>query len=353
MTVLQQAIDSIAVPDAAAASETQKILDRKTKPPRSLGRVEDLACWLAGIQGTTAPVAGRKVIVVMAGDHGVAEEGVSAFPQAVTGQMVRNFAAGGAGVCVLARHAGADLQIVDMGVKELLSDVPGVKSRRLGHGTENFARRAAMDRETVMRGLEIGVRLAGELAKEGYQLIGLGEMGIANTTSASAVAAALLGLPAEAVTGHGTGVDDEGWRRKVEVIDRALERHRPNPDDPVEVLSKVGGFEIVGLAGLVIGAAAQGLAVLVDGFISSTAALAAVRIAPRAKAYLEASHGSVEPGHQPVMEALGKRPLLDLSMRLGEGTGAALAMTLVDASLAVLNEMATFDSAGVSPSDDA
>lgn len=353
MSVLQQAIDSIAPPDAASASETQRLLDRKTKPPRSLGRLEDLACWLSGVQGTTAPTAERKAIVVMAADHGVAEEGVSAFPQSVTGQMVRNFASGGAGVCVLARHAGADLQIVDMGVKELLSDLPSVKSRRLGHGTENFARRAAMDRETVMRGLEIGVRLAGELAKEGYQLVGLGEMGIANTTSASAVAAALLGLPGEAVTGHGTGVDEAGWRRKVDVIDRALERHHPDADDAIDVLSKVGGYEIVGLAGLVIGASSQGLAVLVDGFISGVAALAAVRIAPGAKAYLEASHGSVEPGHQPVMEALGKRPLLDLNMRLGEGTGAALAMTLVDASLKILNEMATFDSAGVSESDDA
>ncbi len=352
MSVIQQAIDSIAVPDAGMAAEAQCLLDRKTKPPRSLGRLEELVCWLAAIQRTSTPRIDRRVIVVMAADHGVAQEGVSAFPQFVTGQMVANFVAGGAAICVLARQAGADLKVVDMGVKELPPGLTGVLSRRLGAGTENFARCPAMDRETVLRGLELGVKLAGDLAREGYQLIGLGEMGIANTTTASAVAAALLGLPAEAVTGHGTGVDDAGWRKKINVINGALELHHPNANDGIEVLAKVGGFELVGLAGLVIGAAAESLPVLVDGFISSVAALAAVRIAPAVKPFLEASHGSVEPGHRPVMEALGKRPLLDLNMRLGEGTGTALAMGLVDASLRILDEMATFESAGVSEVDD-
>lgn len=351
MPLLDQAIASIIAPDSAAAARVQALLDRKTKPQRSLGRLEDLACWLAGVQRTVQPRADRKVIVVMAGDHGVAEEGVSAFPQAVTGQMLLNFASGGAAVCVLARHAGADIRVVDMGVKEAPAASRGIENRRLGDGTENFARRPAMDRATALRGVEGGVSLAGELASAGYQLVGMGEMGIANTTSASAVAAALLGLPAEAVTGRGTGVDEAVWRRKIGVIDRALGLHHPNRDDAVDVLAKVGGFEIAGLAGLVIGCAAKGMGVLVDGFISSAAALAAVRIAPACRQYLEASHGSVEPGHRPVMDALGKRPLLDLDMRLGEGTGGALAMGLVDAALKILEEMATFESAGVSDAD--
>lgn len=353
MSVLEQALASIVPPDRTIAAQTQAVLNQKTKPERSLGRLEDLACWLAGVQRTTAPRADRKVIVVMAGDHGVTEEGVSAFPQAVTGQMLLNFASGGAAVCVLARHAGADIQVVDMGVKQPPEYGLRIKERRLGNGTENFARRAAMDRATALRGLEIGVRLAGELAREGYQLVGMGEMGIGNTTSASAVAAALLGLPGAAVTGRGTGVDETVWRKKIDVIDRALDLHRPDRDDAVDVLAKVGGFEIAGLAGLVIGCAAQGLGVLVDGFISSSAALAAVRMAPGCRDYLEASHGSVEPGHRPVMDALGKRPLLDLDMRLGEGTGGALAMGLVDAALKILGEMATFESAGVSGADGA
>lgn len=352
MTLLEQTVESIAVPDGEKAAELQEQLNRKTKPPGSLGRMERLPCWLGAIQRTTEPRLDRKIIVVMAGDHGVAEEGVSAFPQSVTGQMIRNFSEGGAAICVLARHVGADLKIIDMGVRDLPEGLAGVVSRRLGAGTENFSRRPAMDREAVFRGLETGIRLAGELAKDGYQLIGLGEMGIANTTAASAVAAAFLGLPAEAVTGHGTGIDESGWNRKVSVINRALELHHPDAGDSIDVLAKVGGFEIVGLAGLVLGAAAQGIAVLADGFISSVAALAAIRIAPGANAYLEASHGSVEPGHRPVMEALGKEPLLDLRMRLGEGTGAAMAMTLFDASLKILHEMATFDSAGVSQADE-
>lgn len=345
---LEEAITAIVPPDRGIGLEVQAMLDRKTKPPRSLGRLEDLACWLAAVQRTRRPRADRKVIVVMAGDHGVAEEGVSAFPQAVTGQMLQNFASGGAAVCVLARQAGADLRVVDMGVKDPPKRLKGVIDRRLGNGTENFARRAAMDRATAARGLEAGVILAGELADEGYHLVGMGEMGIGNTTAASAVASVLLGLPADAVTGRGTGVDEVAWRRKIGVIERATELHRPDRDDAADVLAKVGGFELAGLAGLVIGCAARGMGVLVDGFISSAAALAAVRIAPGSREYLEASHGSVEPGHRPVMDALGKRPLLDLDMRLGEGTGGALAMGLVDAALRILDEMATFESAGVS-----
>jgi nicotinate-nucleotide--dimethylbenzimidazole phosphoribosyltransferase len=351
MSLFEQTIGAIRPPDTACAAHVQRLLDGKTKPPRSLGRLEDLACWIAGIQGATSPRISRRVLVIMAADHGVAAEGVSAYPQAVTAQMLRNFAHGGAAVCVLARHASADIQVVDMGVRVSPGDLPGVKNRRLGPGTDNFALGPAMPRETAQRALEIGVRLAGELAREGYQLVGLGEMGIANTTAASAVAAALLGLPPEAVTGRGTGVDEHGWRRKLSVIERALELNRPDREDPVDILAKVGGFEIAGLAGLTLGAAASGLPVLVDGFIAGVAALAAIRIAPAARDYLEASHGSVEPGHRPVMDALGKRPLLDLDMRLGEGTGAALAMGLVDAALKLLEEMATFESAGVSRAD--
>lgn len=351
--LIQRTHESIVALDAGVARRVQGLLDGKTKPPRSLGRLEDLACWVASIQRTTAPRITKRTIVLMAADHGVVEEGVSAYPQAVTAQMVRNFAAGGAAVCVLARHAGADVRVVDMGVRGGVGELTDVLSRRLGDGTANLARGPAMSHDMALRGLALGIELAGGFHREGCQLIGLGEMGIGNTTAASAVSAALLGLPPEAVTGRGTGVDEEGWRRKLKVIERALEVNRPQRDNGYDVLAKVGGFELAGLAGVVLGAAACGVPVLLDGFISSAAALAAVTIAPEARPYLEASHGSVEPGHRPVLDALGKRPLLDLDMRLGEGTGAALAMGLVDAALKILAEMATFESAGVSGTESA
>jgi nicotinate-nucleotide--dimethylbenzimidazole phosphoribosyltransferase len=344
----------IAPTDGAAAAEAQQLLDAKTKPPRSLGRLEDLACQLAAIRGdaTPAPARPAKAIVVMGADHGVAAEGVSAYPQEVTGQMLLNFARGGAAINVLARQAGARVVVVDMGVAHpaaAAGDAPlPIRAHRIAAGTANFARGPAMTRAQALAALAAGAGVAEELARDGIGLIGIGEMGIANTTAASALAAVFTGAPPEEVTGRGTGIDDATLRRKVEVVRRGLELNRPDAADAVDALAKVGGFEIAGLAGVVLGAAAARVPVVIDGFIASVAALAAVRIAPRAGGYLIASHRSVEAGHRVVLQALGARPLLDLDLRLGEGTGAALAMPLVDAALAIAAEMATFASAGVS-----
>jgi nicotinate-nucleotide--dimethylbenzimidazole phosphoribosyltransferase len=330
--------------DAAAARATQQLLDGKTKPRRSLGRLEDLACQLAAIAGA-APARVNAAVVVMAADHGVADERVSAFPAEVTVQMVANFVTGGAAINVLARQAGARLVVVDLGTR---LPSAGVLDRRMGPGTQNFTRGPAMTTELAVRALEAGIELAGGLADEGVNLVGLGEMGIGNTTSASALTAAFTGMPVEEVTGRGTGVDDEGWHRKVAAIKKGL---AVNPArTPLEVLAALGGFEIAGLAGLALGLAARRGAVLLDGFIASTAALAAVKLAPALRGYLIASHRSVEVGHRAVLAALETSPLLDLDLRLGEGSGAALAIPLVEASLRVLHEMATFGSAGVSDS---
>ncbi|HYF00221.1 MAG TPA: nicotinate-nucleotide--dimethylbenzimidazole phosphoribosyltransferase [Planctomycetota bacterium] len=337
----------IPAPDEGARAAVARRLDAKTKPPRSLGRLEDLACAVAAIQGTDRPDVRKKAVVVMAADHGVAAAGVSAYPPEVTGQMVLNFAAGGAAICVLARQAGAEVVVVDMGCRAPVGH-PGVLDRRIGPGTRDFTRGPAMSREEALRALEAGAAVAADLARRGVRLIGLGEMGIGNTTAASAMACAFLGAPAEAVTGRGTGVDDAGYARKLRAIERALEVNRPDPRDALDVLSKVGGFEIAGLAGVALGAAARRIPVLVDGLISTAAAFAAARLNPAPAACLLPSHGSVEIGHRKLLEALGTRPLLDLDLRLGEGTGAALAMTLVEAAVRILDEMATFESAGVS-----
>lgn len=336
--------------DDAAAAEVQRRLDGKTKPRGSLGRLEEVACALAALQGTARPAAAAKAIVVMAGDHGVAEEGVSAFPQEVTAQMVANFAAGGAAINVLARHAGARVVVVDLGVKAPIAGLAGVRDLRVGPGTRNLARGPAMSRGEAVRALEAGIGIASELADDGVRVIGIGEMGIGNTTPASALTAAFTGLAPAEVTGRGTGIDDAAHARKVEVVGRALAVNRPDPADPLGTLAALGGFEIAGLAGVVLGAAARRVAVVTDGFIASAAALAAVRLAPRAAGALLASHRSVEAGHRAVLQALGKRPLLDLDLRLGEGTGAALALHLVEAAVRILDEMATFESAGVADS---
>jgi nicotinate-nucleotide--dimethylbenzimidazole phosphoribosyltransferase len=373
MTLLDRTCAKVVVVDGDAAREAQGWLDRKTKPRGSLGVLEDLACSLAAVyRRPDAPVPAR-AIVVMAADHGVAEEGVSAYPAEVTAQMLANFAAGGAAINVLARHAGARLVVVDMGAKTA-GELPGVREHRLGPGTMNFTRGPAMSRAQAVLGLETGIRLAAELAEEGVGLLGIGEMGIANTTAASALTAVLTGRPADEVTGRGTGIDEARRRHKVDVIERALALHRPSlvvdggwwmvggedrgsclppstihhpPSTILEVLARLGGFEIAGLAGVLLGAAARGVPVLLDGFITGAAALVAVALCPNVRDYLIAAHRSAEPGHRAVLEHLRLRPLLELDMRLGEGTGAALAMSLVDASLRLLHEMATFDEAGV------
>jgi nicotinate-nucleotide--dimethylbenzimidazole phosphoribosyltransferase len=350
MNLLERTLAAIPAADPASAAEVQRRLDGKTKPRGSLGRLEEVACALGAIQGTAAPRAASKAVVVMAADHGVAEEGVSAYPQEVTAQMVANFAGGGAAINVLARHVGARVVVVDMGVKAPIPGLAGVRDLRVGPGTRNFTRGPAMTRDEVVRALEAGIGVAASLAGDGADVVAIGEMGIANTTAASALTAALTGCAPDEVTGRGTGIDDAAHRRKVEVVRRALAANPVDRADPLGTLAALGGFEIAGLAGVVLGAAAHRVPVVTDGFIASAAALAAVRLAPRAGDVLLASHRSVEAGHRVVLQALGKRPLLDLDLRLGEGTGAVLALHLLEAAVRVLAEMATFEGAGVTDS---
>ncbi len=340
-------LSSLPEPDAGVAARCQALLDAKTKPRGSLGRLEELACRLAAMTGKPSPAMPAKAVVVMAADHGVVEEGVSAYPAEVTGQMVANFARGGAAINVLARQVGARVEVVDMGVRHPVEGLGGVKVRRMGPGTANFTRGPAMTREAAEAALDVGVEVAWGLVEEGVGLVGLGDMGIGNTTASSALTCVFTGLSPEEVVGRGTGVDDAGLARKVAAVRRGLEVNRPEAGEPLDALAKVGGFEIAGLAGVALGAASRRVPVMLDGFIASVAGLVAVRLCPGVKPYLLASHLSVEVGHMRVLEELGQRPLLDLGLRLGEGSGAALAFFLVDAALAVLHDMATFTEAGV------
>jgi nicotinate-nucleotide--dimethylbenzimidazole phosphoribosyltransferase len=335
--------------DGAATAAARVHLDRLTKPAGSLGRIEDIAAWLAGVQAKPLPSLPRRAIFVVAADHGVTAHGVSAYPSEVTGQMVANFLAGGAAINVLARAANAQVYVVDAGVRSVLPDAPGLLSRRIGDGTADFTAGPAMTLIEARRCIETGMDLA--LGCEA-DVIGCGEMGIGNTTAASAVVAAVLGQPARRVTGRGTGVDARAFRRKLFFVEQALALHQPLASDPLDMLAKVGGFEIGVLAGLMIGSAALRRAVLVDGFISGAAALIAASLAPRVVDYMAASHLSTEPGHRLTLDHLGLDPLLDLGLRLGEGTGAALAIPLLDAACRILAEMATFDAAGVSGKED-
>jgi nicotinate-nucleotide--dimethylbenzimidazole phosphoribosyltransferase len=330
--------------DARAAALAE--LDRKTKPRGSLGRLEMLAAQIAAVGGTSAPPPLRAAIVVVAADHGVAAEGVSAYPQEVTRQMLATFASGGAAISVLAREAGAELVVVDAGVVEPCAD-RAIRGLRLGPGTANAARGPAMTREVAGEAIERGRALALELTSDGAIAIALGDMGIANTTSAAATSCALLGREPAEMCGAGTGLDAAGIARKAAVVGRMLETNVLDADDPVDVLAAVGGFEIGILAGVALGAAEERAVVVLDGFITGAAALLAARLEPELPGYLVASHRSPEPGHGPVLEALGLEPLLDLGLRLGEGSGAALALPLLAAARAILVEMATFEGAGV------
>jgi nicotinate-nucleotide--dimethylbenzimidazole phosphoribosyltransferase len=273
---------------------------------------------------------------------------VSAYPAEVTAQMVLNFLRGGAGVNVLARHAGAEVRVVDIGVTSELPALPHLIQRKIAPGTRNFLREPAMTREQALRALEAGATLATDAAREGIGLLGTGDMGIGNTTASAAITAVMTGRPVGDVTGRGTGIDDHMLSRKIGVIEAALARHRPNPDDALDVLAKVGGFDIAGIAGLIVGGAAARIPIVLDGFISGAAALIAVGLAPACRDYLIAAHRSVECGHGAVLKQLGLAPLLDLDLRLGEGTGACLGIGLVQAALKIYSQMATFDEAGVS-----
>ncbi len=334
--------------DAQIAARVQARLDGLTKPLRSLGRLEETVVRYAAITGEAKPNVPRGVVFTLAADHGVAMEGVSAYPSEVTPQMVLNFLRGGAGVNVLARHTGVEVRVVDIGVAYDFGIIPGLIRKKVMRGTRNLRREPAMSRAEATQSIQIGIDLATEAAREGIGLIGTGEMGIGNTTPSAAIAAVMTGRAVADVTGRGTGIDDAGHIHKIQVIQEALDRHRPDRADALDVVAKVGGLEIAGLAGVILGAAAARVPIVLDGFIAGAAALIAAGIQPLCCDYLIASHRSVERGHQVILDHLGLKALLDLDLRLGEGTGACLGMGLVQASIKILTEMATFGEAGVS-----
>lgn len=341
--MLAETIQRIAAPDARAAAAMQARLDALTKPPGSLGHLESLAVRLAGITGRMPPACAERAVIVFAADHGVAAEGVSAYPAEVTRQMVLNFLNGGAAVNVLARQADARLTIVDVGVMGELPPHPRLQRQKIAHGTKNFARQPAMTRDDARKAIEVGIA-----SFEPCQVAVFGEMGIGNSTSAAALVAAATGCQPTLAIGPGTGVDAAGRQRKISVIENALTLHEPQADDALALLSAVGGFEIAAIAGGILAAAAARVPVVLDGFICASAALMAARLCPLAREYLIAGHLSSEPGHRLALADLGLRPLLDLEMRLGEGTGALVALHLVEASCRIAAEMATFDEARVS-----
>ncbi|MBK5226637.1 MAG: nicotinate-nucleotide--dimethylbenzimidazole phosphoribosyltransferase [Thermoleophilia bacterium] len=351
MNKLNKIIESIDGLDLKSMRLAHERQDQLTKPKGSLGVLEELSIKLAGIQGKPLPEINRKVIIVMAGDHGVADEGVSAFPQEVTPQMVANFAAGGAGINVLARHAGAEVRIVDMGVACPI-DIPGVIDKKIRPGTANMAVGPAMTRDQAVACIEAGIEVAEEAIADGADLLGTGDMGIANTTASSAILTVFSGAELEHSVGRGTGIGADALDKKREVIRRAIKVNQPDKRDGLDVLAKVGGLEIGGLAGVILAAAANRVPVIIDGFISSAAALIAASLCPESRSYMIASHVSVEPGHKLMLDQLALKPMLFMNMRLGEGTGAALASSLVEASCKVLAEMATFAEAGVAEKDE-
>ncbi len=344
---LHQFIDQIIPVDPAWTRKAQARLDALTKPPGSLGRLEELAARYVAIREQELPALGKKRVVVFAADHGVVAEGVSAYPQEVTFQMVYNFLQGGAGINVLARHVGAEVEVVDIGVIHEFGRDLNLVHRKVAKGTRNLAREPAMTREEALEALWVGIERAREAVAQGVDVLAAGDMGIGNTTSAAALGAVFTGRPVAALTGRGTGIDDAQLRHKVAVINRALSVHRLDAADPVGVLAAVGGLEIAGIAGLILGAGAARRPLVLDGFIATAGALVAAGLAPAVTDYLIAAHRSAEPGHQVMLDALNLKPLLVFGMRLGEGTGAALGMSLLEAGLKVYREMATFAEAGV------
>lgn len=347
-----ESITSQIQPLDESAIETARIRQNiLTKPQGSLGRLEELSIQIAGITSKPIPVIKDRVIITMAGDHGVVAEGVSAYPQEVTPQMVLNFLAGGAAINVLARHIGARVVIVDMGVAVDIPEDKNLIVKKVAYGTANMSKGPAMTRVQAEESIQSGIEIALAEISKGADIIGTGDMGIGNTTPSAAIACALTKKHPTEIAGRGTGVDDEGLNRKISAIERALDVNKPNPKDGIDVLSKVGGFEIGGLVGVMLGAASQRKPVMIDGFISTAAAMIAVTIAPQCKDYLISAHRSKENGHGVMLEWLGLKPLLDLDMRLGEGTGAALGISIAEAACKILSEMATFGEAGVSEKD--
>jgi nicotinate-nucleotide--dimethylbenzimidazole phosphoribosyltransferase len=347
MNPLNETLARIQPVDPELLAKAQAKLDHKTKPIGSLGRLEEFACRFAAITGGMTPSVTKKTIFTFAGDHGVVEEGISAFPREVTPQMVFNFLQGGAGVNVLARHSGAEVLVVDIGVDFPFEEMPGLIRKKIASGTRNFTKGPAMTRDEALAAIGVGIELADLAKAEGVTLVGTGEMGIGNTTPSSAIIAAISGLSPRQVTHRGTGISDSALENKIRVIERGLAVNLPDPHDPIDVLAKVGGLEIGGIAGLILGCAANRIPVVVDGFISTAGALIASELHPSVKEYLFAAHRSVEIGHGFMLERIGVEPILDLGLRLGEGTGAALAMGIIEAAVKVLNEMATNAEAGV------
>jgi len=352
MSTLSNVIETIKPLDKKAMAQAQARQDRLTKPKGSLGRLEELSVQLAGIQSRPLPQIKHKAIITMAGDHGVVAEKVGNWPQEVTAQMVCNFLGGGAAINVIARQSGVRLVVVDMGVATPLASHPDLVCRKVAPGSANMCAGPAMTREQAIQALETGIDIVnGEVAR-GLDIVGVGDMGIGNTTASSAICAVITGEPVAQVTGRGTGLSDDQLARKVAVVEQALAVNKPDPKDPLDVLTKVGGFEIAGLAGVMLGAAANRIPVVLDGFITGAAALVAVALCPRLRDYLIASHVSGEAGHPLMLKHLGLKPLLNLGMRLGEGTGAALGIFLAETSARILAEMATFAEAGVSEKDE-
>ncbi len=339
---LNMLIDRITSTNGKFAEEAQLRLDNLTKPQGSLGRLEEFAKQLVAITEQEMPELGRKVIFTFAGDHGVADEGVSAFPKEVTAQMVLNFVNGGAGINVLARHAGAEVVAVDIGVDHDFGALSnkGFVSSKVVSGTKNMRKGPAMTREEAVKCIKVGIGLATDYAEKGFKIFGTGDMGIANTTPSSAITAVLTGKSVEDITGRGTGINDETLNNKVQVIKDSIVLNKPDKSDPIDVLAKVGGAEIGGIAGLILGAAVNKIPVVIDGFISTAGALIAYLIEPKTKDYMFAAHKSQEIGHSAMLDKIGLRPILDLDLRLGEGTGAALAMMLIEGGLKIYKEMA-------------
>ncbi|MBU1125040.1 MAG: nicotinate-nucleotide--dimethylbenzimidazole phosphoribosyltransferase [Candidatus Omnitrophica bacterium] len=355
MDKVTKTISAIQGADAKLMAQAQHRLDNLTKPQGSLGELEVIAKRIVGITGSMHPALTRKLIFTLAADHGVTEEKISAFPKEVTAQMVYNFLTGGAGINVLARHAGAKVVVVDMGVAEKLKvqgeESKTFKDKKVGYGTKNFTKEPAMTPQEAIKSLTYGIEAFEEELENGIDIVGIGEMGIGNTTSASAITACITKASVAQTTGKGTGIADKELAHKIAVIEKALRINTPDPKDAIDVLAKVGGFEIGGMAGIILAAAANKVPVVIDGFISSASALLAFTLEPKVADYLIASHSSMEQGHRIILQHIGVTPFLDLHMRLGEGTGAALAMGIIDAAIKILDEMATFESAGVSKKD--
>jgi len=346
MYLLRETISAIQPLDQKVMAEAQVYLDSLLKPSGSLGKLEDLARQVAGMTGKVKNTLAKKAIIAMCSDNGITEENIASTPKAISMLVADCMLQGTAGVAVLGRHAGADMIVVDLGLE---TDVPsaGIINRKIRQGTHNFIKQAAMSRDEAIRAIEIGIEVTQNAIDKGYQLIGTGEVGIANTTTSSAVLYALTNENLDLVVGRGAGLTDDALQRKKEVVRKGVEKHQPDPNDPIDILAKVGGFDIAGMTGTFLGAASRRTPVVIDGFISGVAALLACKLCPEAKAYMIPSHGSAEPGAMIVMRELGLEPMLYMNMRLGEGTGAALAFHLIDAAMYMINHQGTFDDIGM------